>query len=269
MPSKSNRFPERVIVNKNCVNTESCNWKNDYHRYAGWSYADIVKGKTHGVFDVSTSMNVTERSNSIDHSKSINTVSNTCICPASTQNRHYEVVNKSNNKRTTTDGNESKVTTVVRGTIGDSNCKLSYKVGTNRTKVIKNCVHDQRENGVPSGKPSHRSGHNCTENRFWPLLKGEFQEAHQETTIPKIHSNTSVSPKNRTNQTQHHSLVQTTSATKVGRDIPQLVSCVRPAVEKIPLQAEDKYDLELRFPAHHRQTISQASNVSLFNQWNV
>ena len=95
-----NCFPERLIVNKKLVNAESLNWRNDYHKYAGWSYADTVKGKNSGVLEVSASVNVAERGHCINHSeKSVNTLSNIKTRPASIHRQCSVHVNKSTERK--------------------------------------------------------------------------------------------------------------------------------------------------------------------------
>ena len=43
--SESVKFKTRVIVNSYLENVQSLNWKLDYKRFAGMSYADVVKGR--------------------------------------------------------------------------------------------------------------------------------------------------------------------------------------------------------------------------------
>ena len=149
MPSKYNCFPECVIVNKKLANAESLNWRNDYHKYAGWSYADIVKGKNSGVLEVSASVNVAERSHCINHSeKSVNTLSNIKTRPASIHRQCSVHVNKSTERKICSIFNRKSKGKAVTTMSDGSYDKNTQKVGTSRNNDIKQVVHSQRENGV-------------------------------------------------------------------------------------------------------------------------
>ena len=146
--------------------------------------------------------------------------------------------------------------------------KNTQQIGTSRNNDIKQVAHSQRENGVLCRVPDKIFNDSCVQNRFWPLASEEYSEIQHEGTTGLTHDNTSVLSTSHASAAEHHSPVEKNAVTKMCRTQPHRVSHVRPAVEKTALQAEDKYDLELRFRARHRQAISEAASVHTFKEWN-
>ena len=246
---ESQKFKTRVIVNSDFENVQSSNWKLDYKRFTGMSYADVVKCRISATSTVNSSTIVSTGS-AVKNKTSTRTwvptkqvkelaQSNPLTKPSDV---HYTLT-----RSTLVKGKRDRIANHVDG----ADIELH-----NRFDVLNNIQDiDSPVISNISDIESHVNVHNE------PCMEGvSYVNTGKRAVKAKvIRSNVNTEGKD--------ALHVAGTVVKNCQKYDTKITGKNASKDIVLKETEDKYDLELRFKPKYRQRISEAKHVNTFKNW--
>ena len=246
---ESVKFKTRVIVNSYLENVQSINWKLDYKRFAGMSYADVVKCRNSATSTVNSSS--IARPGSVAKSK---TSTRTWVPKNQVKALvHSKPLTKPSDVHCT----------LTRATLVKGNCdRVANHVDCadielhNRFDMLNN-IQDVDSPVISNINDieSHVNMHNK------PCMKGvSYVNTEKRGLKAKV---------NRSNVNTEYkgALHAAGTVTKNCHKYDTKITGKKASKGIVLKELEDKYDLELRFKPKYRQRITEAKHVRTFKSW--
>ena len=243
------QYKSRVVVNSMFNNAQSFNWKMDYKKFIGMSYADVVRCEN----SAKNTLGVSKRHGA---SSQINKVTYNRAHNPKTQGRalpHLKPLMKSSDVHSTLT-NTSPVKGISKQSDSHADCNdihlqnrfdVLNDIHNIDSSVIKNIGDIEslfNVNNQPSVRDVHYVNNNTQSEKTNPC------KTVSNAMCRSQHVNAATVTKN----------CRTTSTKNSGKNLSK---------EVILKEYDDKYDLELRFKPKYRQRISEAKHQCTFQNW--
>ena len=243
------KYKSRIIVNSMFKNVQSANWKSDYKRFAGMSYADVVKCKN--------------RPNStLDRSKKCKVgshVKNSIYTRTHVPKTHVRAPDHSKPLMKPSDVHSTLTITDPVKSVHDkcANHVNNADIQLHNRFDVFNSIHDIDSTEISNVSDIESHVIVCSEPSMQDFHYVNTGERSKKTNENKIGNNVQckVQHDNADRITKNW---QKTSIKNTGKNSSK---------EFILKEYEDKYDLELRFKPKYRQRVSEAKNNCTFKNW--
>ena len=252
MPKQKNvkvQYQTRVVVNSLFKNGQSVNWKMDYKRSVGMSYADVVRCKStvNNTLGRFRKQEGHSQNKDITSSRTNNSISQGVALPHSESMAKHSDVHSNITSVTSNKGVNRKPVTFADGF--DIQLHNKFEVLNNVADI------DSSEISNVNNIESNHAGYSRNSSRAKKYVN--TAKRSKETDSSVIDGNV------RCMDDYDKAVTATKNCTQSRIKIPG-----KQFTKDILLKEyEDKYDLELRFKPKYRQRVSEAKHIATFKNW--
>ena len=252
MPKQKNvkvQYQTRVVVNSLFKNGQSVNWKMDYRRFVGMSYADVVRCKStvNNTLGRFSKQEGNSQNKDITSSRTNNPISQGVVLPHSESMAKHSDVHSNITRVTSNKGVNRKPDTYADG----------FDIQLHNKFEVLNNIND-----IDSSEISNVN--NIESNHAVNSRNSSRAKKHVNTAKRSKETNSSVIDGNVWCTDDYDNAVTATkNCTQSRIKIPG-----KQFIKDILLKEyKDKYDLELRFKPKYRQRVSEAKHIATLKNW--